>query len=130
MSDKNGSYFLKLLLIALTGVASIASTAKPAVLPPVPTPSGDLTMVLLSDKLIGPLILGNIVQLIIYLWKSIKASEKKQLEEISKLVSHIPQIVTRLDQIDHHIEHKVPTRDHVEVMIFKEVRDQLRETKQ
>lgn len=126
MSAKSGFYFVSLCLIGLTAVVSIA---KPALLPPVPTPDGDLTMVLLSDKLIGPLIVGNVVQLIIYLWKSIKASEKKQLEEIRKAVSHIPQIVNRLDQIDKHLEHKVPTKDHVEVMIFKEVRDQLRENK-
>lgn len=125
-SGKNGFYFVSLCLIGLTAVASIA---KPALLPVAPTPDGDLTMVLLSDKLIGPLIVGNVVQLIIYLWKSIKSSEKKQLEEIRKAVSHIPQIVSRLDQIDKHLEYKVPTKDSVEVMIYKEIRDQLREKK-
>jgi len=95
--------------------------AKPII---VQTPVSDsVTTVLMSDKLLGPFLLLNAVQLLFFLLKSIFNSEKKRLEEIQKAVSHIPLLIERMEKLDSHVQKNVPTKDLVEVMIWKHMRE-------
>ena len=99
-----------------------SSIAKPVIVQPI-TPNQDVTAVLMSDKLLGPFLLLNAIQLIFFLIKSIWNTEKKRLEEIQKAVAHIPAIVHKLDRLDDHVMRKVPTIDQTKLMIWEHVND-------
>ena len=120
MNAKSGSYLLRLSLIALMVVGSIAEAiqSKPVLMPEVQTPWGTVLPVILSDKFLAPLIAGNIGVLIMWLWRTIRNPERKERQEILNLVKHIPDILHRLEQVDKHLT-KVPTESDVKVMILK-----------
>jgi hypothetical protein len=120
MNAKNGFFSLSLLPVALMVVGSIAEAiqSKPVVMPPVETPWGTVLPVLLSDKFLGPILATNILALVVWLWKTIRNSEKKERQEILALVKNVPDILNRLEQIDRHLT-KVPTESDVKVMILK-----------
>jgi len=98
--------------------ASIAN-AKAVVTAPVPVGGNDLTAVLVSDKLLGPLIVANMIQLIVFLVKSIWDSKRKQLDEILKKVELIPGIAEKQSRMERHLAEKVPTHDEVKVSIYE-----------
>lgn len=87
------------------------------------TENPELTTVLMSDKLLGPFLLLNAIQLIFFLVKSIWNSEKKRLEEIQKAVAHIPQLIHKVEQLDDHVKRNVLTKDQTQLLVWKELKD-------
>lgn len=97
---------------------SIAS-AKTVVSAPIPVGEKDLTAVLVSDKLLGPLLLANLVQLVVFLLRSIWDSKRKQLDDILKKVELIPGIAEKTSALERHIHEKVPTHEQVQIKIYE-----------
>lgn len=108
---------LVLLLLAARG-----SIAKPVIVQPISS-NQELTTVLMSDKLLGPFLLLNAIQLIFFLIKAIWSSEKKKLESIERAVSQIPALMHKLDQLDGHVKQNVLTKDQTQLLVWKELRD-------
>lgn len=83
----------------------------------------EITTILTSDRLLGPLLVANLVQLIWYLVKSIFDSKKKQLDQIQKTVDLIPQLVHKVEIMDQHLKQNVPTKDQVELLVYRKLQD-------
>lgn len=105
------------LLSALT--ISIEALAKPVVVSAAKIGSDEITTVLMSDKLLGPFLLLNAVQLIVFLIKMVWSKEKKSLDEIKEAVKHIPMIIHKIETMDTHLKNNVPTRSEMELKVFR-----------
>jgi hypothetical protein len=77
----------------------------------------------MSDKLLGPFIAVNAIQLIVFLAKWIFSREAKRQEEILKAVSLIPGLMTKVNDMDEHLKKNVPTHDAVELKIYRALKD-------
>ena len=83
----------------------------------------EITTILMSDKLLGPLLAANAVQLIVYLARTILSSEKKKLDKIMEAVQLIPGLATKVNDMDEHLKENVPTHDQVELKIYRALKD-------
>ena len=99
------------------------ASAKPIVVSQVSEKASDLTAVLMSDKVLGPLLGVQLMHLLVTLIKWIWSSEKKKLEEIQKACANIPMLVHKVERLDEHVKQKVLTRDETELLIWKTMRD-------
>lgn len=109
-------------LFTLTMISWIANAA-PVKVAETKIGEQEITTILMSDKLLGPFLLMNAVQFIMWLVKSIWNGEKKQLEEIKQSVAHIPNLLHKVEIMDQHLKNNVPTHDSVEVKIWRALKD-------
>lgn len=106
------SVWLSILTITIeAGAKPLAATTKVG--------DTELVTVLANDKLLGPLLLSNAITLIVILGKWILSSEKRKLDKIEAAVSLIPGLIHKVDQMDAHIKQNVPTKDVVDLKIYK-----------
>lgn len=75
----------------------------------------------MSDKLLGPFLLVNLVQLAVWLIRSIWNTEKKKLDEIYQRVAEIPALVSKVNAMDEHLKENVPSHDQVELKILRAI---------
>lgn len=117
-SATSGLLCLSLLLIVLTAAASIASGA-PVKVADTKVGEQEITTILLSDKFLGPILVGNLIQLLFFLIKSIWNREKKALDEIKEAVKLIPAIKNEQEKMAEHLRQNVPTHDQVQIKIYE-----------
>lgn len=108
------------LSVLLTGaITEVASAAKVAI----PTPGApDVLLGIPSEKILWGILFGNAVALVVYLWKSIRDTEKEDLREIKKALASLPTLTHKIERLDDHIK-QLPTRETVEVMIWKHLKE-------
>ena len=83
----------------------------------------DPLAVLTNDRYLLLLLLANCAYIIWGLIRSIWDSKAKKLDEIQQVVNQLPVLIHKIEQLDHHVKTNVPTRDTVEVMIWKHLRE-------
>lgn len=115
---KNGKIGLIYLWLANPSI----SIAKPVAIPTAKVGEAELTTILASDKLLGPLLLANLAQLVWFLIKSIYDSKRKQLEDIQKAVSVLPTLIEKIEIIDERLRHTV-THEQAELKILRAFRE-------
>ncbi len=79
--------------------------------------------VLNNQNLLLFLIVGQAIQLIWWLIKSIWDSKAKKLEHIEKYVALIPQLLEKQERTEEYLKIHVPNHDAVELKIYRALKD-------
>jgi hypothetical protein len=111
------------VLIPITTLISSIANSAPVKVAQTKVNDTEITTILMSDKLLGPFIAVNAIQLIVFLAKWIFSREAKRQEEILKAVSLIPGLMTKVNDMDEHLKKNVPTHDAVELKIYRALKD-------
>ena len=117
------------LLFQLVSLISIAS-ADPVVLPVVKTDAGEIGMVFPSDKVLLGIVIGQGLQLIFWMGKSlwgafIKKSDKteEKVDQLAIAVQEIKAELKLISKLPNEAEIIERLEDRVEFLAFKAVRD-------
>lgn len=109
-------------MLSVTLMGEITEARPPVVLAPAPGDSG-ITLGLPSANILWSILLGNGVALVVYLWKSLRDTNKEDIREIKEALKQLSRVPHDVEEMRQHLRHNVPSKDLVEVMIHRAMKE-------